>query len=133
VFGAEAAKHIDEARAFYEAGDYERANQSMKAAQKADTSGSCPLFKELTSLSSNDNDPNTNEEEKSEAKWMNCPHCEARVFADPCAKILKCWDCKAAVIHGVTIAGDGGSKKRKAEKAKQRVEQKEAQAQLTTV
>lgn len=126
VFGAEAAMHIDEARAFYEAGDVERGNQAMQKAHQADTSGSCPLFKELSSMRSKDDGSGNSEEEKSEAKWMNCPHCEARVFADPCAKILKCWDCKAAVIHGVTIAGDGGSKKRNAEKAKHRAEQKEA-------
>lgn len=134
VFGAEAAWHINQARAFYEAGDYEKGNQSMQAAQKADTSGSCPLFKELVNTSTGNDGSGNSEEEKSEAKWMNCPHCEARVFADPCAKILKCWDCKAAVIHGVTIAGDGGSKKRKADKAKLAIiAQKEAQAQLTAV
>jgi DNA-directed RNA polymerase subunit RPC12/RpoP len=64
---------------------------------------------------------------------MSCPHCSAKVFADPCASVLSCWDCKAKVINGVTFKGNGGSKKRKAEKAKRQAEQKEAQAQLTTV
>lgn len=62
-------------------------------------------------------------DESSGKKWMNCPFCEAKVFDDPCAKILCCRDCKAKVVNGrVVDKGDGGHKvraKRETEKRKQ--------------
>lgn len=49
----------------------------------------------------------------SKKKWMNCPHCTADVYDDPCAKVLSCWDCKAKVVNGrVVSTGNGGSRRR---------------------
>ncbi|MEI7683194.1 MAG: hypothetical protein WCJ24_02750 [Candidatus Saccharibacteria bacterium] len=128
VFGPQAAAFIDQARLFIEQGDEVKASQSIVQAQKTAVSGSCPLFKN-SSVSPDDStidNSSDNSEGKSKLKWMSCPHCDARVFADPCASVLKCWDCKAKVVNGITFKGDGGSKQRKAEKSK-------AKAQLTTV
>ncbi len=133
VFGAVAAMHIQEAREFHAQGDDVKAEEAMVKAQQTAESGSCPLFKGAKSNGSEVTDGDGTSKEKSESKWMNCPHCSAKVFADPCATVLSCWDCKAKVINGITFKGNGGSKKRKAEKAKQRAEQKETQAQLTAV
>ncbi len=64
--------------------------------------------------------PKNDEEGKSKKKWMNCPHCSAKVYDDPCASFLFCGDCRAMVINGVTFKGNGGSKQRETERAKRR-------------
>ncbi|MEK7626326.1 MAG: hypothetical protein AAB423_03185 [Patescibacteria group bacterium] len=47
-------------------------------------------------------------------KRMNCPHCTAVVFDDPCANGLSCWDCRAKVFSENAIyKGNGGSRKKK--------------------
>lgn len=49
-------------------------------------------------------------------KRMNCPHCTAVVFDDPCASGLSCWDCRAKVFSETAMyKGNGGSKKKKAQ------------------
>lgn len=68
--------------------------------------------------------------EKSEKKWMNCPHCDALVYDDPCAKVLKCWDCKAAVIYGKQIKGNGGRKARETRKKAEKLQDQKEQLQL---
>jgi len=56
-------------------------------------------------------------EETSTKKMMTCPYCSAKVYDDPCAAILKCWDCAATVVNGRVISqGNGGSKARAAAK-----------------
>lgn len=66
-----------------------------------------------------------NQSESSEAstgkKHMSCPFCTAKVYDDPCARVLKCYDCKAKVVDGQVVSkGDGGSKARtKKQKAAQ--------------
>jgi hypothetical protein len=68
----------------------------------------------------------SNEDESSGKKLMSCPFCSAKVFDDPCAVVLSCWDCRATVVNGKVVSkGDGGSKARvaarkAAEKATQR-------------
>jgi|GEM_PF-3266903 len=58
-----------------------------------------------------------NSQEGSGKKVMSCPFCSAKVFDDPCAKVLSCWDCRARVVNGkVEYKGDGGSKARAARK-----------------
>lgn len=53
--------------------------------------------------------------EISTKKWMKCPHCSAKVFGDPCAKVLSCWDCSAKVKNGKVVStGDGGAQARMA-------------------
>jgi len=55
-----------------------------------------------------------------EKKMMNCPFCGAKVWGDPCARILKCWDCNAMAKDGKVVrSGDGGHRAR-AERATQR-------------
>lgn len=131
IFGAESAAHIEEARFYAAIGDEEKAEEALVMAQKTANSGSCPLFKRASE--SDDNDGEGGDSEKSESKWMKCPHCEAKVFADPCASYIACWDCKAKVIDGVSFKGNGGSKKRREEKQKKLLALKEAQAELTKV
>ena len=125
IFGAEAARHIEDARFFAERGETARAESSLIKAQNTDDSGSCPLFK---GQSEADNAPDsTGSKESSHKKWMKCPHCSARVFDDPCAKVLSCWDCKALVVNGqVWSKGNGGSKAR----AEKRSESKKHEAKL---
>ena len=127
VFGATAAQHIEKARYYSSIGDYEAANRSTRSAQVTANSGSCPLFKkaavaEASSEQSSDEAGSVSSSEGSSGKkWMTCPHCEAKVFDDPCATVLKCWDCKAKVVNGVVrSSGNGGSKKRRQEAAKQK-------------
>jgi hypothetical protein len=121
VFGATAAVHIQEARFFIERGEYERAETSMHKAQQTAVSGSCPLFKGTDRGNPDAEGGQANNEESSGKEWMNCPFCTAKVFDDPCAKILKCWDCKAAVVNGRVVSkGDGGSKARAAAREAER-------------
>ncbi|HSW79634.1 MAG TPA: hypothetical protein VLG47_02555, partial [Candidatus Saccharimonadales bacterium] len=50
-------------------------------------------------------------EESSGKKSMTCPFCGAKVWGDPCAAVLSCWDCKAYTKNGrVRYKGDGGHK-----------------------
>lgn len=69
----------------------------------------------------NDNTTDTDLTDLSEGKkrWMSCPHCKARVFDDPCAKVMSCRDCNALVVNGkVKSTGNGGSRKRRADAPK---------------
>lgn len=121
VFGPVSAAHIEEARRHYEKGETQEAEQATRKAQNTEQSNSCPMFKMRNGKGNGEGDSDT--EDSSEKKWMNCPHCSAKVFDDPCAKILSCWDCKARVINSVVFSkGDGGSKRREAEKAKREAE-----------
>ncbi len=53
-------------------------------------------------------------------KRMNCPHCTAVVFDDPCASGLSCLDCRAKVFSENAIyKGNGGSRKKKEGQEKQ--------------
>ncbi|MCX6727340.1 MAG: hypothetical protein NTX11_00815 [Candidatus Saccharibacteria bacterium] len=115
VFGAEAAFHIQQARDFMARGEYYLASQSALQAKQTATSSSCPFFRNANS------DPSSGEDSgsgaQSEKKWMNCPYCAAKVFGDPCATKLSCWDCKAAVVNGKVVSiGDGGRAKRRENK-----------------
>jgi hypothetical protein len=95
-------------------GETERARSSLLLAKQTANSGSCPLFKGSPLETSSSDDNNDSQKESSSKKWMKCPHCDAKVFADPCASMLSCWDCHAKVINGVTYKGNGGSKARAA-------------------
>ena len=108
VFGLEAAFYIEQARMHAQDGDTVQAEASLRAAQKTETSGSCPLYTRPDQLDDSTEKP----EEKSKVKRMNCPDCDAVVYDDPCARVLKCWDCKAMVISGKKFEGNGGSKAR---------------------
>ncbi|HET6924221.1 MAG TPA: hypothetical protein VFH39_00120 [Candidatus Saccharimonadales bacterium] len=119
VFGAAAVMHIEEARFFAAQGDTERADRSMRAAQKVASSGSCPIFKGAERSSQTDDvDNQSSQEESSGKKVMSCPFCSAKVYDDPCASVLTCWDCRAQVVNGrVVNKGNGGRKAREARKA----------------
>lgn len=128
VFGARSALHIEEARFFHERGETERAVMSERKAQQTANSSSCPLYKnEKDTAEIEDQNAQSNQEEDSKTKWMNCPHCSAKVYDDPCATVLACWDCKAMVVGGNVISkGNGGGKKRRKEvQAKKQAKQKE--------
>ncbi|HSX30366.1 MAG TPA: hypothetical protein VLE99_00410 [Candidatus Saccharimonadales bacterium] len=46
-------------------------------------------------------------------KFMSCPFCNTLLFDDPCARFLRCGDCRAKVKDGqVTSTGNGGTKAR---------------------
>lgn len=126
IFGQEAAMHIEQARLHAANGDEAKANAALRDAQRTASSSSCPLFKGSDDGGDKKDDGSDNE---SENKWMNCPHCSAKVFGDPCAKVLVCWDCKAKVINGTTFKGDGGSKRRAEERAKRQAEQRAKQVE----
>jgi hypothetical protein len=137
VFGVKAASHIQDARFFMQMGDIHRAESSLAMAQATAQSGSCPLFKGLLSSSGNPNDdPSGSNKELGTKEWMNCPYCSAKVFADPCAKKLSCWDCTALVVNGKIISkGNGGSRRRtQPEMAEQKPEPKvEAEASQVSI
>lgn len=118
IFGMESALLIAQAREASATGDTSKAERLINKAHEKSTNSSCPVLKEGEKPGEDSGDGG---EEKSEKKWMNCPHCKAKVFDDPCAKVLSCWDCKAMVVNGSVISkGNGGSRKRK-EKARERV------------
>ena len=129
VFGNTSAMHIHEARFFTERGDTARAEQSLRKAQQTADSGSCPLVKTKDGGEDGpDEAQGSRNGEVSGKKWGSCPYCKAKVFVDPCASYLSCWDCRAAVVNGkVTSKGDGGSKAREAKKAER---QKAEEARL---
>lgn len=131
VFGSVSARHIADARFFAERGEHERADQSMTLAKNTADSSSCPLFKGSSeNQSADDSDGSKSNEESSGKKLMNCPFCKAKVFDDPCATVLSCWDCRATVINGrVTSKGDGGHKARKAARQQKR-DERAKQAEL---
>lgn len=57
-------------------------------------------------------------------KMMNCPFCGAKVWGDPCARVLKCWDCNAMAKDGKVVnSGDGGHKARAERAATEAAEQ----------
>lgn len=113
VFGPIAARHIEQARMHIENGYHQEAKQSLHQAQATAISGSCPLFKGAKSSESSGDD-SSNGAAESKKKLMSCPHCDAKVFDDPCAKVLSCWDCGASVVNGRTTLGNGGTKAREA-------------------
>lgn len=119
IFGKVAAGYIQEARYLYQQGDYEGANFALRNAQRTANSSSCPFFKQISDQPSQFNNyenRRSNHEVNSTKKWMNCPYCSARVFADPCAKVLSCWDCKAVVVNGRILSKGNGGRKRYAAK-----------------
>lgn len=118
VFGTTAAFYIEQARMYLEEGNNAQAEASLRSAQKNATSGSCPLYTQPVGQ-----EKGTDGGEKSKIKRMNCPDCDAVVYDDPCARVLKCWDCKAMVINGKKHEGNGGSKARMQEKLLQKKNQ----------
>jgi hypothetical protein len=128
VFGAESAQYIERARVMEEMGDIAGRDQAVRDAKNTANSSSCPLFKDESRDKGGDSDGSGDKEEGKGNKWMNCPHCSARVYDDPCAKVLCCWDCKTKVIFGVTFKGNGGSKKRREEEKTARLEAHRADA-----
>lgn len=118
VFGETAAKHIEDARFFAERGELDRAEAALTLAKETAESGSCPLFKgsESEGGGGSSSSSNSNNEGVGEKKWGHCPYCRAKVFVDPCAKRISCWDCTALVVNGTIISkGNGGTNKRLSE------------------
>ncbi|MBP7807131.1 hypothetical protein KA047_01400 [Candidatus Saccharibacteria bacterium] len=116
VFGQQSALHINEARLAHEQGDKAAVDRATRSAQATADSSSCPLAKSMFEKAQQTDDDTNNEdgEATGKRKWMKCPHCDAKVFDDPCARVLACWDCHALVVNGkVCSTGNGGSKKRK--------------------
>lgn len=115
VFGSKSAMHIQEARFFMEQGDMGRAEHSLRKAQDTAQSSSCPLFKGSKGEGGDDDEDgvrrsSSDDSESSGKRKMSCPFCKAKVYDDPCAKKLSCWDCKAMVMNGkVHSQGNGGS------------------------
>lgn len=130
VFGPQAAMHIEEARFFAERGEEDRALDSLRKAQNTANSGSCPLF---TGNAQQERDSDkggspSQTEAPGKKKWMKCPHCGTKVFDDPCATVLSCWDCSALVVNGkVKSTGNGGSKARRARKEAAEAKRREAE------
>ncbi len=90
----------------------EAENHRLVANQNVNVGGGCPGDVNAN-FKGQVNSSDASKAEKSEKKWMNCPHCKARVFDDPCARVLACWDCRAKVVNGrVMSKGDGGSRHR---------------------
>jgi hypothetical protein len=121
VFGKQTAQHLAEYQFFMARGDTDSANSSLIKAQNSDQSGSCPLFKGSPEASAEGASATSNQaSESSGKKTMHCPFCSAKVYDDPCAKVLSCWDCKALVVNGkLKSKGNGGSKAAEAVKARQ--------------
>jgi len=122
VFGPVAASHIEQARLYEMAGDYNRAEVSMHAAQQTAVSGSCPLFKMDSAAITRDSDEAQESNPQTEAtkkKWMHCPYCSAPVFGDACSPNQHCRHCEATVRNGRVISkGNGGRKKQERETAR---------------
>lgn len=121
VFGTTAAAHIEDARFWLERGQHDRFMMSRDMAQNTARSSSCP-----TSEQTGDGDPKDGDNEgrrpeaepTAEKKMMNCPYCGAKVWGDPCARVLRCWDCNALAKDGKEVSrGDGGHKARAARAA----------------
>lgn len=118
VFGQESAFYINQARQANEQGDKAGLDRATRSAQATANSSSCPLAKSMFEKVQQTDDDKNNEdgETNGKRKWMKCPHCDAKVYDDPCARVLACWDCHALVVNGkVCSTGNGGSKKRKAQ------------------
>ncbi len=135
VFGNTAATHIEDARFWLERGQYDRAIEARNKAQSTASSSSCPTSDQLgiENPDGGENGDNRAEAEQSgEKKMMKCPFCGAKVWGDPCARVLKCWDCNAKVVDGkVENVGDGGHRaraERAAADAAERAEQRKAEA-----
>jgi hypothetical protein len=131
IFGGTAAIHIDEYRLFMEQGETGRAEDSLLKAQKTAKSGSCPLFKEAELAAQSDDDAgySSTEESSGKKKSGHCPYCKAKVFIDPCAPVITCWDCNARVVNGkVESSGNGGAKAREARRRQQAKEREAALA-----
>lgn len=82
-----------------------------------------------------DKDQDNAGEGSSGKKHMNCPFCGARVYDDPCARVLACWDCRAQVVDGRVVSkGNGGSRARlearRIEERKRRAERQKAKEAL---
>lgn len=121
IFGAEAARHIEDARFFQEQGQTGRAAESLQMAQRTAKSSSCPLFGKNGANEPSINDSSDSQTaEKSKKKWMSCPHCKAKVYDDPCAATLSCWDCHALVVNGQVISKGNSYRKRAAANKKAR-------------
>ncbi len=119
VFGQQSALHINQARLAHEQGDEAGLDRAIRSAQATASSSSCPLAKSMFEKVQQADDTNNSEgaESTGKRKWMKCPHCDAKVYDDPCARVLACWDCHALVVNGkVCSTGNGGTKKRKEER-----------------
>ena len=141
VFGATAAGHIEDARFWLERGQYDRYEEARNMAQNTARSSSCPTSEQLGIDDPQDGESGNNRseaEQPSEKKMMNCPFCGAKVWGDPCARVLKCWDCNACAKDGKVVnSGDGGHKARAeraaAEAAAKAAERKAVAAQVEAV
>jgi hypothetical protein len=118
--GVEAMLAIQEARAAIARGDPEAAEVAVASAKKMARDTSCPPGAQRASESAPSGDSSTEDSEDGDGKKkeMNCPFCDAKVWADPCAKVLSCGDCMALAVNGkIVYEGNGGSRKRTAEAA----------------
>lgn len=134
VFGKTAAAHIEDARFYLDRGQFDRFLESRNRAQSTASSSSCPTSEQLgiDDPDAGENNGNRAEAEQSgDKKMMNCPFCGAKVWGDPCARVLKCWDCNAKTVEGKLVnSGDGGHRaraKRAAEDARERAAQHKAE------
>jgi hypothetical protein len=139
VFGTTAAAYIEQARRHYQAGNFDQMQQTMSAAKEAAVVTMCGVTvkqsadqKQAVNDAGEKQNKQQETDESSKKKWMNCPHCTARVFDDPCAKVLSCWDCHALVVNGTVVStGNGGSAKRRQlakQKYKEVLQKKQATA-----
>lgn len=119
IFGYESAILIQQAREYMKTGDTEQAEVLIEKAHEKSTNSSCPVFADRANANKGGDSDSS---EKSERKWMNCPHCSAKVYDDPCAKVLACWDCKAMVVNGTVVSKGNGGRKRRQEEARKKLE-----------
>lgn len=120
IFGLTSAQHIEEARMYHALGDHARAQSATLKAIDTAESGSCPLFKKAEGAGDGaDKDNPFKDKEVSGKKWMSCPYCQAKVYADPCSSVLKCFDCSAKVVNGQVVSRGDHMDNKDAEKVEQ--------------
>lgn len=127
VFGAETHFALQNRQQLIAVGDIAGARKALEYAQEKAKGTGCPTGRQKSGEDDSERDPldvfggyqeNDSGEASSGKKKMNCPFCRAKVYDDPCARVLKCGDCKAKVVDGVVVyEGDGGSKARAARRA----------------
>ena len=87
----------------------EAENNRLIARQNVEVGAGCAGLHANVFGNDSSGDGGEKKEEKSKLKSMHCPHCNARVIADPCARVLHCWSCKTMVVYGSTYKRESAS------------------------
>jgi len=115
VFGSVAATHIEQARAYQESGQTDKAQSAVGRAQATAKSSSCPSPVKASAEGVGGEDGGEGDDSKpatGKKERMTCPFChDKNQSGDPCSPNQHCNNCNARVVGGKVVSTGNGGKK----------------------